>query len=190
MVWLVAMIVGAGAAWGADCDAPYALDTLADDLGAIEAGILSADAAVAERGAALEKGLSCLDGVSPRVVVGRAYRAIAVAQSGDEGAAARLTTAAAVDPGFQYSLEELPDDDHPAFAAWREALEKPVPELKPAVGYVWASGTFYLDGVLWGTGTSVPAASIAVGQVWTCEVRNFDGERYGEPYVIVAQPVQ
>jgi hypothetical protein len=42
---------------------------------------------------------------------------------------------------------------------------------------------FYVDGVYHSTGTQV-SGPLQVGQVWTCEARNFDGLEYGEPLVL------
>lgn len=150
MGWALAIALASiGTASAADCDRPYALDSLADDLATIEAALLQGDPAAAAMATALEGELACLDAVLPRVVVGRAYRAVVAGNLSVDPAAPVdwLRTAAAVDRGFQYSLEELPDEAHPAFEAWRVALEQGVDvKAEPVVGKAWAEGVYHLDG--------------------------------------------
>ena len=133
-----------------ECEATYGLDALADDMGAVESAVISDDAASAEAAARkLEGGLPCLDAPLPRVIAGRAYRAMATGLWGADEALANswYRTAAAVDPGFVYTLEDLPRDDHPAFEAWRQALDA-AEGVEPEVveKHVWASGRFTVDG--------------------------------------------
>ena len=133
-------------AW-ASC--PYPLDAVADDLGAVEVAIKASDPAAEAHAAALRDGLACVDGLLPRVVVGRAYRAVAAGllQREPDEAAAWLRAAAVVDGDFQYSLEELPNEDHPMFAAWDAAVQAAATIDGVAVdGKTWSSGTFVVDG--------------------------------------------
>ena len=146
MLWLL----GLGLAWGAGCDEPYAVDALADDLGALEAAILADAEEAPERAARLEANLTCLDGVLPRVIAGRVLRAVAAGQLGadpDAPAGDWLATAAAVDPGFRYTLADLPSEEHPAYVGWMNAVDASrAVRSEPVAGYVWSAGTFYLDG--------------------------------------------
>jgi len=146
LAWLVASPV----AWAGDCEAPYDLDTLADDMGAVESAVISDDSAAAEEAARrLQAGLACLDTPLPRVIAGRAYRALAtgVVSVEPDTATQWYRTAAAVDSGFVYTLEDLPRDDHPAFEAWRTALDE-VAGVDEALieGHVWSTGKFTVDG--------------------------------------------
>lgn len=144
MVWWLAL------AWGGACDAPYAVDSLADDLGALEAAILAAADDAPTLASKLEGDLVCLDGRLPRVITGRVYRAIAAGQLGVDptsAAASWLDTAAVVDPGFRYSLDDLPSEDHPAFLGWLNAVDAAQGvKAEPVEGRVWAAGSFYIDG--------------------------------------------
>ncbi len=146
MLW----VLGLGLAWGAGCDKPYAVDSLADDLGVLEAAILGQTEEAPALATKLEADLTCLDGVLPRVIAGRVLRAVASGQMGahaDAPAGDWLLTAAAVDPGFRYTLDDLPSEEHPAFIAWMNAVDANRAVQQQAVaGYVWTSGTFYVDG--------------------------------------------
>lgn len=139
-----------GLAWGGACDTPYAVDSLADDLGALESAILASTDDASALATELEADLSCLDGVLPRVITGRVYRAIAAGQLGADPtsvAAAWLDTAAVVDPGFRYTLDDLPSEEHPAYVGWMNAVDEGRSVKAEAVtGKVWSAGSFYVDG--------------------------------------------
>jgi len=139
------------AAYAGGCEADYGLDTLADDLGVVESAVRSGDIEAASAAAqTLQQGLPCLSEPLPRVVAGRAYRAVAAGQHGQPGAEEALAwyrTAAVVDGSFLYTLEDLPEEDHPAFEAWRQAVEATRASEPEAIdGHVWASGVFTVDG--------------------------------------------
>jgi len=140
----------APAASAAECADEYGLDALADDMGEVESAVIKGDADAAESSARrLEAGLACLGAPLPRVVAGRAYRAMATGliDVDPELAAAWYQTAAVVDGGFVYTLEDLPADDHPAFEAWRVALDATEGVEEEVVqDHVWASGQFTVDG--------------------------------------------
>ncbi len=144
MLWLLGM------AWGAGCSETYAVDALADDLGALEASILADLDNAATLAAKLEGDLVCLDGVLPRVIAGRVYRAVAAGQLGADPkspAKAWLDTAASVDPGFRYTLDDLPSEEHPAYVGWMNAVDEAREvDATTVEGQVWASGSFFLDG--------------------------------------------
>jgi hypothetical protein len=148
---LLSLLVLGGPAYGADCESGYGLDTLADDLGVVESAVRSDESeAAAQAARRLLDGLPCLSEPLPRVVAGRAYRAVATGLLSTEEAeqASRwYRTAAVVDGSFLYSLEDLPEEDHPAFEGWRLAVEAAKgADSVPIEGHVWSSGTFTLDG--------------------------------------------
>ncbi len=137
------------AAHAADCAAPYAVDQLLADLVAIEGHLRSGDDTSASTAAtSLESGLACMNEVLPRMIVGRAYRAVGaglVAGGNAERGTTWLRTAAEIEQSFEYGIEDLPPD-HPVRDAYANAKLSSSGDELAVAGATFGAGTAWLDG--------------------------------------------
>lgn len=142
LTWLVA-----AATAQQPCDS--SLDALLDDVGRVEAG-LEAGQADGTVGAALRlrTQLSCLDERLPAMLVPRLFRAIGgglLLQRHPESLG-WLRSAASVDPGFEYTIDLLPEGS-PLFEAWRQARDGMRGVLPETMAHrVFGPGVHWLDG--------------------------------------------
>jgi len=144
---LLALWLVPGLARAADCAAPYTLDTLLADMVAAEGFLRAGDTEPAKTVAAkMEAGVACMDARLPRPMVARTFRVIGAGLigAGEDRGKQWFATAAEVEPGFDYGVEELPADSPIRFAyldAKSSSADKEGPDDK-----TFAEGDFTLDG--------------------------------------------
>ncbi len=128
-VWLItfgALIASANDAW-ADCPTPYTAAALAGDLGTMSSALRRSDRdAFKVAGAAMVRGLPCVDAPLAPVVLANAYRysGLQAHFTGDvELAKGWFRSALELDSSFDWDINELPIDDpiRGVFEAEREA---------------------------------------------------------------------
>lgn len=127
------------------CDGATTVQQLVDGLVATETS-LRTGATATHNSADLLDALKCLGEPLPAALAGRAYRAVAAGrlEDGDRaGAMAWLATAAEVDGGFAYGVEDVPAG-HPLAVAWRVATGSP--SVDPVVVGAMVPGRHLLDG--------------------------------------------
>lgn len=144
--WLLA---ASSVARAAECTDPYPLDAMLEDLVAVETFLRNGDDALAgEAGAKLEAGFPCMPEVVPRMIVGRAIRAMAsglVASGEVEKAEDWFRTAAELEQSFDFGLEDMPES-HPIRDVYSAAKSSSSGEEVLVAGATLATGTAYLDG--------------------------------------------
>ncbi len=127
------------------CDGATTVQHVVDGLVATETSLRGGTPAAPTSGDLLEA-LTCLGEPLPAALAGRAYRAVAAGrlEDGDRaGAMAWLTTAAEVDGGFAYGVEDVPAG-HPLAVAWRVATGSAA--VDPVVVGAPVAGRHLLDG--------------------------------------------
>ena len=133
----------------ADSVCTTSLDELLDDVGRVENGLRTDDPEAAS-GAALRlrTKLPCLQERIPAIVVPRLFRAIGgglLVQRHPESLG-WLRSAAAVDPGFRYTVDLVPEES-PLIAAWDEAVDgMRGSRAEPMPLRVFGPGVHWLDG--------------------------------------------
>jgi hypothetical protein len=149
---LISAVLWAGLAQpalAADCASIYTIDALLDDLVQIEEFLRNGDGdAAGTVGKKLEAGLGCLAEVLPSMIAGRSYRAVAASYiaSGDPDTGMPwFLTATEIDQGFDYGLEDLPEE-HPVRGIYLTAKTESDGEKVAVDGMGWATGKNYLDG--------------------------------------------
>jgi hypothetical protein len=111
----------------AECAAPYTAGSLANDLGAMSAGLRGGDRdAFKVAGASLSRGLPCVDAPLAPVVLASVYRYVGLQEyfTGDTAKAQGwFRSALELDSSFDWDINELPINDpiRVAFEAEREA---------------------------------------------------------------------
>lgn len=119
------------------------------DLVAVETFLRNADNSNAGQAATnLEAGLACMDTVLPRMISGRAIRAIGagfVASGDGEKGGSWLRTAAELEPSFEFGLEDLPET-HPVREAYNQARSVSVEEAVVSGATLNSGGVVWLDG--------------------------------------------
>lgn len=158
-------IIGLTLAFGGEavagpCTSSYTTDKMLEDLIATEDFLRSYDF-VAAGGAAqvLRDGIRCLNDVLPSQVAGRIYRAIGggLTQGGDAKEGFNwLVTAATLEPGFEYGLEDVATD-HPVRTVYADASDQSSRTKVKTEGFdYFVAGEHYIDG----RDLSEPKASI------------------------------
>ena len=139
----------AAAASGAECAAPYALDTLLDDLGALESALASGERMVAASTAMhLRQWLPCLDQPLPQPIASQTLRALGagLAIRRDPEALGWLRSSAALAPDHRFSEDHLLGRA-PLFALWEAAVEAAGAPPDAIEDRVLIEGEHWLDGV-------------------------------------------
>jgi len=168
-------IVGLGLVLATDalagpCTAPYTTDKLLEDLIATEDFLRSYDF-VAAGGAAqvLLDGVRCLNETLPSQVAGRTYRAIGggLSQGGDAKQGFNwLVTAATLEPGFEYGLEDVATD-HPLRVVYADAASQSSNTKVKAENFdYFVAGKHFVDG----RELSEPKASIGHPHLYQAEI--------------------
>jgi hypothetical protein len=139
----------AGVAEAADCAAPYTMDQMINDLTAVETFLRNGDNTGAGQAATnLEGGLACMSEVLPRLISGRAIRAIGaglIASGDPEKGEDWLRTAVELEPSFEFGIEDLPAV-HPVrdvYTVVRDTIGEEIPvegATLSAGGVVWLDG--------------------------------------------------
>jgi hypothetical protein len=140
----------AGEAAAGPCTSSYTTDKMLEDLIATEDFLRSYDF-VAAGGAAqvLLDGIRCLNASMPSQVAGRTYRAIGggLTQGGDAKEGFNwLVTAATLEPGFEYGLEDVATD-HPLRSVYADAAAQSNRTKVKKEGFdYFVAGEHYVDG--------------------------------------------
>lgn len=133
----------------AQCADTYTVDAMVEDLVAVETFLRNSDDDNAGKAAdALRSGLGCMTEVMPRMIAGRALRAVGsglVAGGDPDGGKAWLRTAAELEPSFDFGLEDVPES-HPVRGVYDAARSTASGDEVPVAGASLAMGTAYLDG--------------------------------------------
>jgi hypothetical protein len=149
MMVVVATALTASAAHAADCAESYTVDAMVEDLSSVETFLRNGDNELAGQAAQkLEAGLGCMNELLPRMIVGRALRAVGAGHvvQGDAGRGEDwLRTAAEIEQAFDFGLEDLPEV-HPVRDAYANAKNTSGGEEIPVPDAALAAGTVYLDG--------------------------------------------
>lgn len=147
LLFLVALTLPASTR-AAECDEPYDVDGLLNDLGEAEGALRSLDYAKAIGASqAMAEGLPCLDAILPVVVAPRVMRAVGAGLylGGDPDVALKwMRGAAALDPSFEYGSDL--GDTHPVRRAWQTAKQEASREPVEAEGVVLGDGRHFVDG--------------------------------------------
>jgi hypothetical protein len=148
---MVALLWGLGwsTARAADaCSGPYTVDAMVEDLTSVETFLRNNDDANASSAAEhMRAGIPCMTELMPRMIVGRAMRAVGgglVAGGSDDGVD-WLRTAAEIEQAFDYGLEDLPEV-HKVRDAYADAKSTSGGEEVVVPNATLAGGTVYLDG--------------------------------------------
>lgn len=144
---LLPLLLAPSLAWAADCAQPYGLDTLLADMVAAEGHLRSGATAPAKEVALkMETGIGCMDAKLPKPMVARTFRVIGagLVGGGEDRGKQWFVTAAEVEPGFDYGVEELPADSPIRFAYLDAKGVSAEPET--IEGKVFTDGKFLLDG--------------------------------------------
>jgi hypothetical protein len=132
-----------------DCAAPYTVDAMLGDLVAVETFLRNTDDSNAGKAAeVLSSGLNCMNEVLPRMIVGRALRAVGagmVAGGNAETGEDWLRTAAQLEQSFDFGIEDLPVD-HPIREVYASAKRTASSDPIPVEGSTLVEGTLWLDG--------------------------------------------
>ncbi len=147
---IAAVWIGAWSpAAAADCPTPYTIDALLADLVEVEAALRTGDDEAARVSALdMRAGLGCLSEVLPRLIVGRAYRAVGAglfASGNLDGGTEWFITATEVEQSFDYGLEDLPAD-HPIRVAYADARALADGEEVVIEGSAFAMDSVKVDG--------------------------------------------
>lgn len=133
----------------ADCPEPYSVETMLEDLVAVETFLRNADDELAGKaGEKLEAGFGCMTEVVPRMIVGRAIRAVGsglVAGGNDEKGESWFRTAAELEQSFDFGIEDMPET-HRIRDVYATAKSSSSGEEVVVAGATLATGTAYLDG--------------------------------------------
>jgi hypothetical protein len=147
--WWGALWLAAGPAEAAECAAPYTMDQMINDLTAVESSLRTADNAGAGQAAQnLAGGLACMNEVLPRLISGRAIRAIGaglIASGDQEKGEDWLRTAVELEPSFEFGIEDLPEVHvvRDVYTVVRDTIGEEIPvegATLSAGGVVWLDG--------------------------------------------------
>ncbi|MEQ1501272.1 MAG: hypothetical protein ABMB14_03535 [Myxococcota bacterium] len=148
-VVLWGIVAGGRSAAAADCPEPYSVDAMLEDLVSVETFLRNNDDENAGKASAnLQNGFGCMTEVLPRMIAGRAIRAVGagLVVSGDpDGGGAWLRTAAEIEQSFAYGLEDL-SETSPVRDVYATAQLAAGGEEAPVAGATLAAGAAYLDG--------------------------------------------
>ncbi len=134
----------------ATCAQPYPLDVLLDDMGEVESGLASGTHGLAGGAATrMRTRIVCVEEPLPAIIGARTLRAIGAGLLVRQHVEALgwLESAAAADPEYRYTLENLAEL-HPLFPAWGTVLDRASlaqPELRE--NRELAPGEHWLDGM-------------------------------------------
>lgn len=143
------LLASSSIARAADCAEPYTIDAMLEDLVAVETFLRNADDALAGKAALeLEAGLACMTEIVPRMITGRAIRAVGsglVAAGDDAKGEDWFRTAAELEQSFDFGIEDMPEGHH-IREVYATAKNTSSGEEVLVAGATLATGVATLDG--------------------------------------------
>ena len=146
--WTILVWVATSTANASECEAPYDMDALFEDLAASEDALRAKNYAGASQAAAkMRDQLDCLEQIMPVIIAGRVYRSIGAGLTlgGDDDGEKWMLTAAGVDPTFSFGIEDVPEG-HPVRSLWQTALDEGIVDPVELEGQNLADGKHFIDG--------------------------------------------